>query len=528
MTLRQKLVRGAMIVAIGLTAMLLLATMLFMHAESTWVHPQSLNAEQSFLYSTTGTEIMPLPVFKVLPTLFPDQFQPGGPGAGDWIEQYGFIRGKEGVNEGLPQGFFISNHRPKSGSPSPVQFVGVNCSLCHTSVVKRSDADPGFVVHGMGSTSLDFIAWVDGFKTAMLDEKRMNPKTIFDTYERQFGRKLSLSEQLMIRLWLSQSRKLVQQNEAKIDEPFGGADLRNAEDMPNGPSRTQPFRNLVRNVMDRPAMLDRGYCKLPTLYQQKDRTWGQFDGSVHDKLTRSVLAAMAIGATMQNLSMPEISNNVEQSIQYTLDLKAPAFRSAFPDQKLDQAKAARGAQVYAAHCDSCHGHPASDGTNWVRGSQQDTVLPYQQIGTDKERVTFRYYDTLADVLVNSFPAKQPLRPKREDLRPGPMGRTLGYIDTPIPSMYARAPFLHNGSVPTLAALINLKPRPDVYYRGANLYDPVDAGLIVPSQPDAKRYFRFDTSQPGNSNKGHDYPWAYHGAGWNQAQLEDLLEYLKTV
>ena len=57
---------------------------------------------------------------------------------------------------------------------------------------------------------------------------------------------------------------------------------------------------------------------------------------------------------------------------------------------------------------------------------------------------------------------------------------------------------------------------------------MDAGLIVPDQPDAKRYFRFDTALPGNSNKGHDYPWAYHGPGWNQAQLEDLLEYLKTI
>src|SRR5579875_1204823 len=373
MTFKQKLARAAMWSGIGLTAVLLAATMLFMHAESTWVHPQSMNPHDSFLYSSTGTEIMPLPVFKVLPILFPDQFQPGGPQAGDWIEQYGFIRGKEGVNDGLPQGFFLSNHRPKSGSPSPVQFVGINCSLCHTNALRRNDNDPGLVVHGMGSTSLDFIAWVDGFKTAMLDEKRMDPKNIFDTYEQRFW-KLSLSEKLMIRLWLSQSRKLVEQNEPKIDTPFGGADLRNPDDMPNGPSRTQPFRNLVRNVMDRPAMLDRGYCKLPTLYQQKDRTWGQFDGSVRDKLTRSVLAAMAIGASMQQLAMPEISNNVKQSINYTLDLKAPAFTTAFPDQKIDPERAARGAQVYAAHCDSCHGHPAPDGNGWVNGAQTDVVM----------------------------------------------------------------------------------------------------------------------------------------------------------
>jgi len=527
MSAGQKIARAAMWAGIGLTVVLVVGTLLFVHAESTWVHPKAMGPEESFRYSTTGTEIVPLPVFKVLPTLFPEQFQPGGPAAGDWIDQFGFIRGEPGVNEGLPSGFFVSNHRPKSGAPSPVQFVGINCSLCHSSLIKRSDNDPGVMVRGMGSTSLDFIAWVDAFKTAVLDEQRMTPENIFATYEKESGRKLSLSEKLMIRLWLTQTRKTVKQLEPQVDNPYGGADLRNAELMPNGPSRTQPFRNLVRNIMNRPALLDRGYCKLPVLYDQKDRTWGQFDGSVHDRLTRSVLAAMAIGATMNNLSMPEISSNVEQSIAYTLDLKPPQFTEVFPEQKLDGQKIARGAKVYMAHCDTCHGHPDGSG-NLVRGSEQDVVVPYEKLGVDGERVTFRYYDTLGDALVNSFPPKQPLRPKREDIRPGPLGRTRGYIGVPIVGAYARAPFLHNGSVPNLAELINLKPRPTVYYRGANNYDPVDAGLIVPSTPDAKRYFRFDTSVAGNSNRGHDYPWAYKGPGWNEADLQDLLEYLKTL
>ena len=221
MITRAKIARGAMYTGIGFTGLLVVATLLFVHAEGTWVHPRSMGPEESFRYSTTGTEIMPLPVFEVLPVLFPDQFQPGGAAAGDWIDQYGFIRGQAGVNDGLPSGFFISNHRPKSGSPSPVPFVGINCSLCHTSLIKRTDNDPGVVVRGMGSTSLDFIAWVDGFKTAVLDEKRMTPKAISDAYEKQTGKKLSLSDQLMIRLWLIQTRQTIQETEPKIDNPYG-------------------------------------------------------------------------------------------------------------------------------------------------------------------------------------------------------------------------------------------------------------------------------------------------------------------
>jgi hypothetical protein len=82
--------------------------------------------------------IMPLAVLRVLPSMFPEQFQPGGPEAGDWIAQFGFIPGRPGVNEGLPVGFFVSTRRPRSGGPSPTRFAGVNCSLCHTARLTRN------------------------------------------------------------------------------------------------------------------------------------------------------------------------------------------------------------------------------------------------------------------------------------------------------------------------------------------------------------------------------------------------------
>jgi hypothetical protein len=194
--------------------------------------------------------------------------------------------------------------------------------------------------------------------------------------------------------------------------------------------------------------------------------------------------------------------------------------------KIDPAAIARGATVYAQHCDQCHGHP--EGGHWVKGPRQDEVVPIAEIGTDPARVSFRYMDTLPASLVAYFPEKNPLRPKREDLRPGPLGHTPGYLNTPIHSAFSHAPFLHNGSVLTLAELINAKPRRAVFYRGANNYDPAAAGLVAPDAPDAKRYYRFDTTRFGNSNAGHDYPWKYQGPGWDPAALADLLAYMKTL
>ena len=113
----------------------------------------------------------------------------------------------------------------------------------------------------------------------------------------------------------------------------------------------------------------------------------------------------------------------------------------------------------------------------------------------------------------------------------------GYISYPLEAVFSRAPFLHNGSVPTLAELINLQSRRDVFYRGNNLYDVNWVGLIVPDKPDERRYFRYDATARGNSNRGHDYPWRYPEGGWNLknadhrqkvSALQDLLEYLKTL
>jgi hypothetical protein len=529
MSMESPWVRRLQVAAIVLATLVLGLTILFLIQESTWADPRERTPQDAFLHGSTGCEIMPLPVFLVLPDLFPEHFQPGGRAAGDWVDQFGFIRGEPGVNEGLPVGFAVSHYRPRSGSPSPVAFVGANCSLCHTSVIRRTPDDRGVVVHGMGSTSLDFIAWVDAVRSAILDEKRLTPAIIADAYEKKTGKTLGFGDKAMIRAWLSNARDRAQANLPKVDAPYGGADLRDARYMPNGPSRTQPFRNLVRNILDRPAANDRAFGKFPALYEQKNRDWGQFDGTVRNRVTRSVLAALAVGATLDNLVMPDITHNVQHSIEYSLDLKGPSYAALFGPlgHGIDAARVERGKTLYMKSCAGCHGSRASDGS-WTKGKAQGVVFPAERLGTDAERVNFRYYDTLADTLYAYFPAKHALRPKREDMRPGPAGRTRGYISYPLESVFSRAPFFHNGSVPTLAEVINLKPRRELFYRGDTLYDPVDVGIVAPPAPDRRNYFRFDTHEHGNSNRGHDYPWAYQGPGWDPKALEDLLEYLKTI
>ncbi len=105
---------------------------------------------------------------------------------------------------------------------------------------------------------------------------------------------------------------------------------------------------------------------------------------------------------------------------------------------------------------------------------------------------------------------------------------LGYRARPLTGIWATAPYLHNGSVPTLWDLL-LPPeqRPATFFVGTREFDPVKVGYVTAASPDnGFRFVARDGNGPvtGNSNAGHDY---------GNANLTDpdrwaLIEYLKTL
>src|SRR5262249_25382434 len=105
-------------------------------------------------------------------------------------------------------------------------------------------------------------------------------------------------------------------------------------------------------------------------------------------------------------------------------------------------------------------------------------------------------------------------------------KTNGYANLPLDGLWLRAPYLHNGSVPTLADLLE-KPeaRPKAFERGGIDLDPHKGGFAPPAWTPASAGagpFCFDTGLPGNSNKGHLY-----GTDLASDDKRDLLQYLLT-
>jgi hypothetical protein len=99
--------------------------------------------------------------------------------------------------------------------------------------------------------------------------------------------------------------------------------------------------------------------------------------------------------------------------------------------------------------------------------------------------------------------------------------TPRYKARPLDGIWATAPYLHNGSVPTLYDLLNLPDqRPKSFYVGSRLLDPKKIGLDTTEVPDA---FLFDTSVKGNWNNGHEF-----GTQLSRMEKDALLEFLKTL
>ena len=94
---------------------------------------------------------------------------------------------------------------------------------------------------------------------------------------------------------------------------------------------------------------------------------------------------------------------------------------------------------------------------------------------------------------------------------------------PLDGLWLRAPYLHNGSVPDLRALLFPEERPAAFYRAYDVYDWDRVGFVSRGAGAEREGVPFDTSERGNANTGHVY-----GADLSTTDKIALLEYLKTL
>ena len=178
---------------------------------------------------------------------------------------------------------------------------------------------------------------------------------------------------------------------------------------------------------------------------------------------------------------------------------------------------ARGKAVFEASCAKCHG------TYGETRAYPERAIPLDDVGTDPMR------------LQAILPAQRRLYADSWFTGFDPTGVTIetrGYVAPPLDGIWASAPYLHNGSVPTLWHLLHPEARPKAWRRApAPAYDVARGGLAVLAEGAAvpadldpwTRRAWFDTSRPGKSAGGHLFPSAL-----TPAQREAVLAYLLTL
>ncbi len=426
--------------------------------------------EVHYKYGAVGfKQGFPYYLWRVMPEVFADLL----PTPGGW-EVFGMI--DEG--RGYPVGFA----KQTVGFPA----LTPNCALCHTGHYRDAPDAAPVIVPGAPASALDFQAF-NAFVFRAASDPRFDSDVLMPAIERHFD--LSWSERLVYRYVLLPT---VGRTIRKQSADAAWLDSRPVA----GRGRFDAFNLFKITVLGLPDDGSVGTSDFPPLWRQGTRQ-GQYlhwNGSGNDVREDDLMSVYPLNLGPSGF----LPDSFDRIVAYLHDVPSPAF--PFP---IESEGARRGQALFDVQCAQCH---ADD------GAAVGQVTAQSEVGTDPAFLamwTEAFVDRLRhlDAAPFAFP----------DLR-----RTDGYLNVPLDGAWMRAPYLHNGSVPTLRDLLEpVEHRPTRFHRGNDLYDD-DAMGFVSSIADT-RTTPYDTTLTGNSNAGHPY-----GTDLGPDEKRDLIEFLKTL
>jgi mono/diheme cytochrome c family protein len=442
------------------------------------------------LLEAIGGMLPPKHVFQVLPRICPEKADGLGYAAFGVITEPG---------QELPVGI---SERDRLG----FRQVGINCALCHTGSYRDSPGSPRRVVLGMPANRLELQRLLKFVTDCVLDDRFTTDKVVGEI--ESAGTSLSWFDRLLYRYQLVPRLRLAT---LELERRVGTLLAPTTEAW--GPGRVDTFNPYKAvqfhwRLADLPKSDLTGAANYPSLWNQRPREglhlhWDGNNTSVDE---RNLSAALGAGVTPVTADYAAI----KRVRDWIWELPPPKY--PYPIQA---ALAARGRQIYAGACGDCHGdHRFRDGI--LSGSRLGQVTPLSEIGTDPSRL-HSYSEAFATIQATLYPGS------RHRFRH--FAKTGGYANRPLDGIWLRAPYLHNGSVPTLRDLLEApERRPASFYRGYDVYDRTKVGFVsnVASE-NGRAHFKFDTSVAGNHNAGHRY-----GVELPDADKEALVEYLKTL
>ncbi|MBI3249665.1 MAG: hypothetical protein HYZ50_24470 [Deltaproteobacteria bacterium] len=394
--------------------------------------------------------------------------------------------------------------------------VNLNCALCHTATYRTTENDKPIVVPGAPAHQLradEALRFLRECAKGLTARKIINAKG-----------NLSWRERLRYYLVVPPLRRKI------LDSPEQAAF---AKTHPWGPGRFDALNGSKIRVLGMPYDESRGVADMPAVWRLNPNHARNWDGN-HLSLTEAIRAeALATGTPKSALDKvvddvssvrcedPEASTDsygkregkpIDEELlclkRYLQSLSPPRFPFAPTNE-------AEGKRLFLEHCANCHAEHNG------RPTRVGTVIPLEAIGTDPSRL--RAWSPEAVKEKNELG-------KGHAWRISQSRKTEGYVAVPLDGIWLRAPYLHNGAVPTLRDLLeDPKDRPPAFCRGYDVIDFKDVGFFSNfvikgrCEKEEREFSVFDTSKPGNGNGGHVF-----GTQLSPEEKGRLLEYLKTL
>ncbi len=203
----------------------------------------------------------------------------------------------------------------------------------------------------------------------------------------------------------------------------------------------------------------------------------------------------------------EVYTHFGDVLAFIKSIKAPKYPYA-----IDRQLATDGETIFVNNCSRCHGTYGSN------ESYPNLLIPESLIRTDSLLFKANYQNYQFIDWFNKSWFAQGQYPAR--LEP-----SNGYVAPPLDGIWITAPYLHNGSVPTLEALLNSKTRPTYWSRDFKnpVYNYEQVGWQYETQAQPKRKKSYNTTLPGYGNYGHTF-----GDNLTNTERKALIEYLKTL
>jgi hypothetical protein len=428
-------------------------------------------------------------------------------------------------------------------------WLGLTCAACHTA---RIDVKGHSLIVDGAPGMVDFSQFLDGLVTAL--ESTMQDASKFGRFaDAVLGAGSTPQQRDTLHRALSWRTGALRQR-ADINRP----------QYPYGYARVDAFGQIFNQVMVHDLDLEQNIAipsapvSYPCLWDTPQHDFVQWNGSAPNKfpgnpLFRNLGEALGVFGTVDVVPRVALLPKYPSSVSPNLDnlrtleesvrhLTSPLWpRSLVP---IDDVKAARGAATYQDLCLKCH--PILKDRKDINRHIKATLTPLDEVGTDsamavnfanRSGVTGRLKGTpvppllfgdsasgvkiLTNVIFGvwwngEFPARANISSRRKKEIAFKEDPKLVYKARPLNGIWATAPYLHNGSVPSLSELLNAKRSPS-FQLGSKTFDPVNVGYETSGS------FTFDTSLPGNTNTGHSW-----GTSLDDTRKWELIEFLKTL